>query len=260
MRFEEIEIRQGAVAARVAPERGGLVTALEVEGRPVLFLDRASFEDETKNVRGGVPILFPFAGKLEGDRFEPAGTLIKQHGFARNKAWAVGVREAGRLALRLASDHETLETYPYPFELEQVCTLLERGLEIELRVRNTGERPMPVAPGWHPYFPCAGGQKTQIKTALVGIDPTLFDNGREFEYGTEPPAEGRAEFEMPGLGRLAIGVSPELRHLHFWSQPGRDFICIEPFTGDLGAVNRPADRVEVAAGQTQSFRMSMELG
>ena len=55
MHFEEIEIRSGNVSAKIAPARGALVTALNVGGKEILYLDRATFEDAPKNVRGGIP-------------------------------------------------------------------------------------------------------------------------------------------------------------------------------------------------------------
>ena len=82
------------MTAQIVPARGGIVTALAVGGRDLLFLDRATLEDPAKNVRGGIPILFPFAGKLEDERFLPAGTRMKQHGFGRNKPWAVRAQSA----------------------------------------------------------------------------------------------------------------------------------------------------------------------
>lgn len=34
-----------------------------------------------------------------------------------------------------------------------------------------------------------------------------------------------------------LSFSPAMRHLQFWSQPGRDFICLEPFYGPNDTVN-----------------------
>jgi len=42
----------------------------------VLALDEATLRDEAKNVRGGIPILFPAPGKLQGGR-----TLRIEHLF-----------------------------------------------------------------------------------------------------------------------------------------------------------------------------------
>ena len=109
------------VSAQIVPGRGGLVSALTVDGRDVLFLDRTTLDDPAKNVRGGIPILFPFAGKLEDERFGPAGTRMKQHGFARNKPWAVRERRGDALRLGLVQDEETRAQYPYDTTSSTAC-------------------------------------------------------------------------------------------------------------------------------------------
>ena len=75
--------------AEVVPARGAIVSALAVGDRELLYLDRATLEDPAKNVRGVVPVLFPFCGKLADETFALTGTKPKQHGFGRNKAWSM---------------------------------------------------------------------------------------------------------------------------------------------------------------------------
>lgn len=258
MPFTEWTIQMGDCRARVAPARGGLVTGLSVAGREVLYLDRATFEDESKNVRGGVPILFPFAGKLEGGLFQPAGTIMKQHGFARNRPWQVDAASDSLLTMSLESDSSTLEVFPYAFRLEQTCMVVVRGLEISLSVTNLAERLMPVAPGWHPYFVCPNAQKQAVTCEVRGINPADFAPEREFELGADSPVD-QARFKIPELGLLTLRYSSQMRHLHFWSLPGADFICLEPFTGPLEAINHPLQRVEIAPGQTETFWMRIEV-
>jgi galactose mutarotase-like enzyme len=260
MDFAELTLEQDEVAARIAPARGALVTALTVAGREVLFMDRATLADPSKSVRGGIPLLFPFAGRLDGDRLVHAGTTMKQHGFARNKAWTV--REQGSTAVRLglADDAQTRDAYPHALHLEQAVTLLPRGLQLELRIENRGDTPMPVAPGWHPYFTCRSADKPRVVPHGVGgLDPARFTPDAEFDFGVTAPADGRAAFDIPGLGRLDLSFSPEMRFLQCWGLPGRDFICLEPFLGPNNAINTPA-RLAIAPGGTHTLWMRVELG
>src|SRR5437762_14015360 len=97
MAFDEIEIQHAAVSMKLAPDRGALVTALRVDRTDVLYLDRATFQDKTKNVRGGIPVLFPYAGKLDSEIFRAAGTKMRQHGFGRDKVWSVLKTRPGSL-------------------------------------------------------------------------------------------------------------------------------------------------------------------
>src|SRR5262245_32617185 len=82
--------------ATLAPFRGAITTALRLHGYELLYLDEATFLDPGKNVRGGIPVLFPTPGKLEDDRWQRDGRhgVLKQHGFARNCAWSVAASES----------------------------------------------------------------------------------------------------------------------------------------------------------------------
>jgi galactose mutarotase-like enzyme len=259
MDFAELTLEQDGVLARVAPARGALVTALTVAGRDVLFMDRATLADPSKSVRGGIPLLFPFAGRLDGDRLVHAGTTMKQHGFARNKAWSVLEQGPALVRLGLADDAQTRVVYPHALRLEQTVGLLPRGMHVELRIDNRGDTPMPVAPGWHPYFTCRSGDKPRVLPRGVdGLDPARFTPDAEFDFGVTAPADGRAAFDIPGLGRLALSFSPEMRFLQCWGLPGRDFICLEPFVGPNNAINTP-QRLDVAPGARRALFMRIEV-
>jgi len=255
---ETITLASGDVTAQVAPGRGGLVSGLAVGGSEVLYLDRATLDDPTKNVRGGIPILFPFAGRLEDERFLPAGTRMKQHGFGRNKPWEVRTQSADALRLSLVQDDETRAQYPYDFGVEYGVQLLPRGLQVELVVHNRGPKPLPLSPGWHPYFRCPAARKAEVTGDVPGLrPPEQFSDAREFDFGLEAPTNGRARFDLPGLGGLRLSFSPAMRHLQFWSQPGRDFVCLEPFYGRNNTVNTDR-RMDIASGQARDFWMRIE--
>jgi galactose mutarotase-like enzyme len=259
MNLEELTLEHADVTARIAPARGALVTALGVAGRDILFMDRSTLLDPSKSVRGGIPLLFPFAGRLDGDRLVHAGTTMKQHGFARNKAWTAVEQRPGFIRLALADDAATRAVYPHAFRVEQAVTVLPRGLQLDLLMRNTGTTPMPVAPGWHPYFPCLSAAKPRVRPhGVAGLDPARFTPEAEFDFGVTAPLSGRVAFDIPGLGRLQLSFSPELRFLQCWGLPGRDFICLEPFRGPNNTINTPA-RLELAPGEARTVWMRVEL-
>lgn len=259
MPFEEITIQHADVEAKVAPGRGALVSALRVENKDVLYLDRASFEDETKNVRGGIPVLFPYAGKLEGGKLKATGTEMGQHGFGRNRPWQSKEQKPWCVRLVLMPEDADLRAYPFKFIAEQTCTILPRGLEISLCIFNTGDEPVPVSPGWHPYFCCPAAEKSKLRASVAGVDHNQFSNEREFDFGVVAPPSGRAAFEVPQLGALTLSFSPEMRHLQFWSQPGKDFVCLEPFTGPANTINTDK-RIDIPPGAARTFWMKIELG
>ncbi len=259
MPFTEIRLTLRETSIAVAPGRGAHVTGLTVDGRDLLYLDRGTFDDPAKNVRGGIPVLFPFAGRLAGDRFIPAGTTIPQHGFGRNRAWKVTGQDGRSVVLALEPDADAKAVYPYDFRAEQTFRIVPRGLLVELRIRNRGAVPLPVAPGWHPYFRCPAARKPEIAGSVPSLAPEKFPTDREFDFGLPAPTAGAATFQIPDLGSLALSWSPDLHHLQFWSPAGKDFVCIEPFTGPADAVNRPDQRVEIPPGSARLFWMRIEL-
>jgi galactose mutarotase-like enzyme len=258
MAASTITLSAGTTSAEICAERGAILTRLTVGGREVLYMDRATLDDATKNVRGGVPVLFPFAGKLADDKLVPAGTTMKQHGFGRNLAWAADRIADDTLRMRLEASAATRTSYPYDFVVEHTIRLLPRGAELELAVENKGDRPLPLCPGWHPYFTCPAARKQDVIGDVAAFAATDHGDAKEFDFGAVAPASGRARFTIPELGRLSLEFSPEMRHLQFWSLPGKPFICLEPFAGPAGTIK--VDRsTDLAPGRARAYWLRIEL-
>ncbi|TMA32068.1 MAG: aldose epimerase, partial [Deltaproteobacteria bacterium] len=148
-----IVLRAGNALAEIVPERGAICTKLRFDNDELLFLDMSTLEDLSKNVRGGIPVLFPIAGKPD------AGSPYKQHGFARNLPWEVVRTGASSLECRL--QHET-------WDVLIAFTLTEDAFRLETTVAGEG----PFQLGFHPYFAV-----TDKKVAFVETSATrVFDN------------------------------------------------------------------------------------
>ncbi len=251
-----MKLTHGDVVAEVVPERGAIVSALEVAGTPVLYMDAATLADPAKNVRGGIPLLFPFAGKLADELFTLTNTHMKQHGFARGRAWSVTEQREGLVRVAIAADAETRPQFPYEFAAEQTVMITPRGLQLELAIA-AGAAAVPVSPGWHPYFSIAPADKVNVRGDVAGFTPDKLGDDREFDFGVPAPASGRARFTLP-QHTIELSFSPEMRHLQFWSQPGKPFICLEPFFGAAGTINTDR-RAWVPAHETRTFWMRIEL-
>lgn len=246
------QISSGGTEAVIVPERGGLVTRFAVSGREILFLDRASFEDRGQPVRGGIPVLFPFAGRLADNLLLATGTSLGLHGFARDLEWTVTGHGGDRHRMELAPGPEVLETYPFPHRLTQTTSVAEGELSLCLEIENRSPQPMPVAPGWHPYFRCPREGKAAVRYGLADFPRQQL--GDSYDFGLEAPPEGRIGFDIPGEGAVSLSFSPEFRHLQFWTLPERDFICVEPWDGPPGVINSGRCRL-VPPGRTLVYRM-----
>jgi galactose mutarotase-like enzyme len=244
----------GAIAC-LAPARGGMVTRFSVGDVPVLFLDEATLRDASKSVRGGIPVLFPIAGRLPGDHYAhgDTGFSMKQHGFARNLPWTVvdeSTRDGASVTLRLDASAATRAQYPFEFALRFTYRLRGGALSVEQRFENRGDGVMPLRPGLHPYFFVPEATKAG---ARIDTDATrAYDNtaGREVPV-TLPIALANREVDLflldhrpratvlhrPGLPGVHIGFGDDQEVLVVWTLPGRDFVCVEPWRARPGALD-----------------------
>lgn len=257
---------------RIAQSRGALATRFFDGKRELLFLDEPSFLDTTKNVRGGIPVLFPSPGKLENDRWARDGKSgsLKQHGFARNTGWKfVGTQtnDHAALTLHLESSTETLANYPWPFAVDLTFSLLKNVLRIEIKVANTGTEPMPYGFGFHPYFLADFQEKEE---ASIDTNATrAWDNVEKRERpiaGSKGIQLGGPEVDLHLIdhnrtdsaltlpsGKISLKGSDAFQRWVIWTQPGKDFICLEPWTGPGNGLNSGEGLRTLAPGKDETL-------
>jgi len=266
-----IALHDGDVVVEIEPERGGLVTRFDVGTRRVLFMDDATLRDPTKNVRGGVPVLFPTPGKLANDSWSYGGRAgsLKQHGFARNLPWRVVDAGNTTATLALASSDTTRAGFPWDFAVEMTILLRGTTLRLDHRVSNTGAAAMPFGFGFHPYFYVPDGDKPHVRietaatrafdnvtkqTVPVAIDLTrdevdlhLLDHGMTASALATP------------AGEVRLRGSPEYTHWVVWTVAKRDFVCLEPWTCPGNALNTGERLIQLAPGESRALWLELEV-
>lgn len=233
----------------VVPERGALVTRFALDGREILHLDESTLADPAQNVRGGIPVLFPMAGRLPGDVYRVDGReyRMKQHGFARNLPWTA-VSTADGLSLRLESSAETRAVFPWDFAAVLRVGLLANVLGVVLRVENLSASAMPFHAGFHPYFRVDDAAKaaTRVDTdalrAWDNVTQSVVEVG-EPDFTVEeldlhlldhhPPGTA---LHVPDRPPLRLEWRDPVRVMVLWTKRGKDFVCVEPWTGRAGAL------------------------
>lgn len=266
--------RERDAVVTVAPARGGMVTRFSIATEPVLFLDESTLRDPSKNVRGGVPLLLPIAGRLSDDRYAHGGRdyAMKQHGFARNLPWSVSSRSAddgAEVTLRLTDTPETRAQFPFGFVFEAAYTLREGALTITLRATCTEGGPMPVHVGTHPYFFVPRDAKARATVDAVATRAWDNTTKREVPFTAMPSlGEGevdlhlldaratRATLHRPGLRDIDIAWSDALPVLVVWTIPDKDFVCVEPWSAPANALCAGRAR-PVAEGETAAWSLSI---
>jgi galactose mutarotase-like enzyme len=255
-----LKLKSADTEVAIAPHRGAIVTSFRVAERELLYLDEATFNDPSKNVRGGIPVLFPSPGKLENDRWACAGTSgeLKQHGFARNSSWQVAAHSASSATLTLASNVETLSGFPWAFQAKLIYSVAASALRIEFRVINASDSPMPMAFGLHPYFLVGDKARVQISThatrafdnVLKRIVPfTRFDlTQTEVDLHLLDHGSTRGVLERDDESQIAIETSPQFVRWVVWTVAGKDYVCLEPWTASGNALNTGEDLIFVEPG------------
>lgn len=274
--LESLRLEDEAAGSMVqlAPSRGGMVTRFLVRGVPVVFLDETTLRDRGKSVRGGIPVLFPIAGKLPDNRYATAGRAftMKQHGFARDLPWTVvdeSTRDGASVTLGLAASEATRAQYPFEFALRFTVRLRAEVLTVEQRIENQDDVPMPIQPGLHPYFFVPDGIKggTRIDTdATRGHDNRTGTDvevpvpielaGREVDLFLYDHRPRETTLHRPGLPGIRIQFGADQSVLVVWTLPGRDFVCVEPWRAKPGTLASGGAPL-VAPGTSESTTLTL---
>ncbi len=267
--LETITLTSGGTRAVLAPTRGGILTRFAVDGRELLYLDESTLLDPTKNVRGGNPVLFPSPGPLAGDRFTWGGRsgVMKQHGLARLLPWRVVDVSDASATLTLESDGTTREAFPWEFAVTFRYVVSPGRVRIEQRFENRDTEPMPYAAGFHPYFAVRDAEKDDVRIPTSAT--RAWDNVQKREVDVAGPVRiGAAEVDLHLLdhgatravlegirgGTIEVSGSEAYSRWVVWSLPGKDFVCLEPWTAlanALGSARGEGIRV-VAPGEVDT--------
>ena len=260
---------------KVAPERGGIILGLGVQGEELLFLNEKTFHDDEANVRGGIPILFPISGQLNQGEYEWDGQVyqMKNHGFARNNPWEVidtNVDGHASISLRLKSNDETKASFPFNFEVLFTYVLKGDKLSIHQEYINKSDSDMPIYAGFHPYFKTAeknikyetdaenyrDDNDLKIKKVRDGLDLT---DKKESLVLLDADKKSIA-FELPELNkRVLMEYGEEFKYVYLWTEKGQDFICVEPWMAMTDELNRKEELYYVSPGETLQTVMTISV-
>lgn len=131
----------------------------------LIWMSEAAQFSPDKAIRGGVPVCWPWFGKVASP----------SHGFARTSLWELGqikeTDEAVTLTLHLNPTPETLSIWPHQFQCSLQFEFAE-DLKISLDVKNTGQNHWLFSGALHTYLNIG-----DIKHALItGMGETYSDN------------------------------------------------------------------------------------
>ena len=286
-----IELNNGALHLRVAPETGGAPWGFwsrRDEGRFDWFRP-GGVSDGADALAASCFPLVPYSNRIRKGRFRFQGDQVALprnfgdhphsiHGHGWQAPWRV--IEAARDRLVLSYRHAP-DAWPFAYQARQAFRLSESALEISLELENLAESEMPAGLGLHPYFPLRGSARLTASVSGVWLTddeampteriapPPRWDLSRGAEIaGMEIDNvfdgwDGAARIAWPGSGAaLTITADVPLRHLVVFAPPGSDFFCVEPVSHMTDAFNLAAGGLAdtgmrvVAPGETLSARVT----
>lgn len=278
-------------------------SSLRHEGEEVLGMRGGPSAYAERRSTFGIPLLHPWANRLGGWEYEiegrrvtldPESSPLKRdpdtglpiHGLLNaSRGWQVDQRERDRLeaSLHFGAQAELLRAFPFPHVLEFRVTVTDKELRLELTLRPTGERAVPIAFGFHPYIALPGSRRGDWQIELpVRRRALLDDRGLptgEHELLAPGALDGRlgdrvfddSFDELEGDRAVAFSVSDGRRRVsvrygsgypvaQVYAPEDSPFIAFEPMTAPVDAL-RSGDRLRlVAPGESFSAEFAIAVG
>jgi len=284
-------LRNGRLSCLLFPAKGGALGRLRIETKqgPV-DLVRPVPDDllETASVFDLACFpLIPFSNRIAGGRFQFGGrTVVLPTGsFGPNAlhgdGWLVPwtLENATRDEVRIGFYHEAGD-WPWSYRAEQRFHLHPDRLDVTISLTNRSAEPMPAGIGLHPHFPAPPG--TRIQAGVDGVwlseDDRLpvrhtgLPDSWDFASGVSIDGlsvdndftgwNGHARIVWPNeTGEIHLRADPVFGHALIYAPKGRGFICIEPASHMIDAVNRADEPLSgfrvLAPGETLAGTMSI---
>lgn len=206
------QLPSGAALA-VSRYGGQVLSWRNAQGRELLYLSATSVGENSKPIRGGIPVCFP--------QFAARGPLPK-HGLVRTRWWTeVANAAAGNAAvhLRLEDDAETRAIWPFRFSLDLHVVASESRLDIQLTVHNTDTRPWSFTAALHTYLRTDNVAQASL-AGLAGIAYEDALRGGERVTSLEPTPDFRGAVDRVYQGAPSRLVLSEPGHSILIQQAG----------------------------------------
>jgi aldose 1-epimerase len=267
------------------PGAGMLGASLIHHGDELLWQGAGVGEYAAERKFMGIPFLHPWANRLSGfgyragghevtlDRSDPLLLLdsggLPIHGvLTASRNWVAQRLFADEARARLLATFEfdrpeLLAAFPFRHRIEMEIELAGGALQVTTTLSATGDEPVPVAFGFHPYLQIPGLPRAEWEVSFpvrrrLRLDQRLIPTG-----ATEPtdPLEGAigqrtwddgfdridpaGRFELSGRGRTIVMQYAEgFPVAQIFAPPGEEYVCIEPMTAPANSLNGPDDALE----------------
>ena len=222
------------------------------------------------------PVLFPFVGSIKDSKYkynEKEYVMETRHGFARDKDFELVEKGSDFLKFLLKANADTLEKYPFNFELYITYKIEDEKVDIIYEVVNLDKDEMYFSIGAHPAFSTPVNDDIKLEDYYVELNKKetaeIYENEgallkterKEFLKDESIINLGENTFDNDAIifkGLNSNEVSIKCRkssrvltmdftgfpYIAFWSVPKAPFVCIEPWYGLSDLVNASGELSE----------------
>ncbi len=209
------------------------------------------------------PVLFPIVGQVENGTYEVDGKRysLPQHGFARDMEFEVFSESPEAVTYLLKNTEDTLQKYPFRFELHVTYSLDGNTLTTKYDVINTDDKEIFFSIGAHPGFNCPLTKDEKFEDyylefdqdetigkhlldggLLSGKTERILENQNKIDVSKDVFKQDALVFKNLKSEKISLKsktsphfVSMEFKGFPFygiWAKPGTDrFVCLEPWNG-----------------------------
>jgi len=259
--------------------------------RDVIHWPEEHNSESFEKTHGGIPILFPFAGKCFDSgkedhwRFGSNSFSMPMHGFARYSDFRIRSMDKHGFEVELEPTEEIKAFYPFDFTFTVIYHFLELALQISLVLENEGREPIPWSAGLHPYFQVPWRKDLRLQDHRLEIDAKQvfqYDSGGMMKKTPNPNKDcvlddpnliNRVHYELKNsIAEISllnqeepikiseVGGSENGSRLTFitWTKGGAPYYCVEPWMSPPNAPENKTMRVVPPAGRDE-FTIEIEL-
>jgi galactose mutarotase-like enzyme len=265
-----VSISSGPLEATFLPQLGMLGSSLRHRGGELVALPGGLDGYRTGTVTG-LPLLAPWANRLGARRYEVDGIVVDLEGLDLNTdehglpihgtmtaqpGWELVDVSRDSLAARFdfGAHPDLLASFPFPHELRIEASVEATTLRMDTTLVPTGDRPVPISFGYHPYLRLPGARRADISLRLpqrrhVELDDRQLPTGRaHLEVAEDEPVGTRNFDDLYELGddrrlaltgggrRLVVELGDGYGHAQVFTPPAAETICLEPMTAPVNAL------------------------
>ena len=150
------------------------------EPRELLWAEPGFEQGDKKPSRSGVPLLFPFPGRIREGKFEFGGKTYELerndglgnaiHGYALDAPWRVLQQTTDSLTAEFRPSIDAPEKLPLwtgDYRVEATYRIEGAKLVLDATFENVGDSPLPWSFGTHAYFRMPLADESQIEHTII---------------------------------------------------------------------------------------------